>query len=177
MAINLLPHDLQVEHKIKNQQLVANIISVALLILMITGVVVLFSYRVYLSRQMNDVNSQVNDLATQVNKYKSVEGTLKAIQLKLGKVRDSIAKNYPYGTIVDDLQLMAGNDVQITGVTVQKQENFILEGATDSLTNLATYLKNLDEQGEHYTGTKINKINFNNKSFQYTFAINFVYKP
>ncbi len=177
MAINLLPQNLKKAQERDRQQTIASALSVTFLIILISAVGILFSYRVFVTRQYNDFKDQIDDLTVQLKQFEGVEGTLKAIHLKTEKIRDIFEKHYPYGEVLEDLDARSGDQIEIVEVEVLEQDNFAVLAATDSLPTMAEYLKVLDQEIPEYQNVKVEEIEFNTDDFRYELTIKFQYVP
>jgi len=177
MTINLLPSDLQKEQKRSNRSFVAGGLSVAFLVALIVVVSVIFSYRFVVTKEFNQVTSDLNDLKVLVAEKKSEEGNLKAIHTKLEKIDEIFNKHYPYGTILEDLDARTGGSIELEDVMIEEQDRFVLIGSTDSLNELASYLKQVDEEIDEYTDFVLRRLQFNETDFRYLFEFEFTYIP
>lgn len=177
MAINLLPQNLEKAQKQGRQQAVASAVSVAFLIILISVVAILFSYRVFVTRQFNDASAKVDQLTADLSKFKNVEGIIKAIHLKTNKVNEIFTKHYPYGDVLEDLRSHTGSEIEIVRLNLQTQDRFSVTGATNTLPDLANYIKYLDEDRKEYADVSITDIKFNTDDFRYEFTVNFKYVP
>ncbi|NTV31163.1 hypothetical protein HGA91_04280 [candidate division WWE3 bacterium] len=175
-AINLLPKDVLHQQKREKQQMLVGSFSTSVLVVVIVVIVGMFGFRVYLNRQYSDVNDQLTDLRARVSDQKTVEGTLQSIHLKIDKIREIFAKNYPYGEILEDLSNRAGDKVKILSVELKNQDNFTVSGKAETLPDLATYAKNVDEASDKYQKVQLTKINFDKEDFKYGFSMEFVYQ-
>lgn len=176
MPINLLPQDLQKEHTRRDRNRLVIVVSVTLLLLFVGLVGVLFSYRVSLNRQLDGVTLKLNDVNKQVEKYRLVEGVLQAVQLKTRKLNDALILRQPYDRVLTDIQTAAVGKIELIGVSLSDGNQFEMQGKVQSLTNLAEYLRSLEEQGDEYIGLKVKKIAFDSSDFQYSFTITFTYQ-
>lgn len=177
MTINLLPSDIQSKQKRDKQTFVASGLSIAFLVTLIVAVSVVFSYRFVVTREFNQVTNDLNDLKTLVADKKAEEGNLKAIHTKLEKIDEIFTKHYPYGTILQDLDARTGPSIILDDVVVENQDTFTLIGSTDSLNELASYLKQVDEEIEEYTNFTLERLQFNETDFRYLFEFQFTYVP
>lgn len=175
-AINLLPEDILHQQRRDKQRGILGSFSTVMLIMVIVVMSGLFGYRVFLSRQFSQVSTQLNDLRARVGEQKQVEGTLQSIHLKIDKIREIFAKNYPYGEILEDLNNRAGGKVQILSVELKNQDSFTVSGKAETLPELADYAKSVDEASDQYRNVQLTKINFDKEDFKYGFSMEFVYQ-
>ncbi|NCS32484.1 hypothetical protein GW793_03235 [bacterium] len=177
MPINLLPQDLQKQQESNQQQFVANIVSVVLLVILFASVGIIFSFRVFVTRDYVDVNSNLDEVRQQVTAQEAIEGTLKAIHLKTEKLTEIFDKNYPYGKTFEMIDANKSDSIVFTTVSVENQDSISIEGSTSSLPDLAVFMKFLDKESPDYKGVELTKLNFNDQDFTYLFSIHFDYVP
>ena len=176
MAINLLPSNLQQEQEKSGQKVVTNAVSVSALIILIAGLGVLFSYRVFLTRQLSEVTTQLNELSRDVEKQRIIEGALQSIHLKLSRVQPSLEGRFSYGQIVDDLSQLSFDQIQLDAIEVGQDNRFVVSGNTGSLVQLADYLRGLKDISPNYQQVRVTRMSFDGTEFIYHFVIEFVYQ-
>lgn len=177
MPINLLPQDLQKKQEHKRQQKTADIISVLILIILIVSLGVLFAYRVVVVGQANEISTSLGEVRIQIEKQKVVEGTLKAIHLKLNQIREALTQRLPYGDILGDLSEYSGQRIEITKISVKKKDQFEITGKTDSLTQIAEFMNRIETYHSEYRSLSVDKISFNDNDYTYQFNLSFAYSP
>lgn len=177
MAINLLPKDVQSAQEQGQQQLIATIISIVVLIIVLATIVVTYSFRVFVTRDYDDVFKSVSDLKQQINSKQTVEGTLKAIHLKTEKLTEIFGKNYPYGVILETLDAHRPQTITLETVGVEDQDKISLSGSTSSLVDLALFMKYINEEVVTYKNLSLTLLNFNEQDFTYAFTLTFTYVP
>jgi len=177
MAINLLPQDLQKEHAQRDKKTLVVTVSVVLLLLFGALAGILFSYRVFSTRQLDEVTLKFNDVNKQVEKYRLTEGVLRAVKLKLEKLDDIFDTRYPYDRILQQIQAAATEKVEIIEVNVTDGNQMEVSGKAQALIDLADYLRFLEGSEEAYHNFELSKIAFDANDFRYSFVLDFEYLP
>lgn len=175
MDINLLPEKLQDEQTLKHTQFYVNVATLVILGALLIAVVVTYIYRFSMDQSYKSATEEVTRLEQQVQDKRIVEGTLKGVQLKLAKIREVLAESYPYGQIMEDLELSASDQLEITEVEVVDKDHFIVSGSADSLPALADYLALLDEQHDEYNDLRVTTLRFKKDDFRFDFSFLFDY--
>ena len=175
MAINLLPSNLQSAQKVRSLRVVLNAVSVGMLVLLSATVMILFSYRVVVTKEFNEIEANVKDVSTQVVQKQSLEWYLASVQSKVEGVNAFTETQYPCGDVLEELQILAGEAVGIDSVAIDDKQNISVGGHVSRLVDLAGYVKILDQEDLPYKNIYIGELRFNENDFSYWFEFSFVY--
>ena len=176
MAINLLPKNLQSARVQRNYRVIANAVSIALLVLLVTGVMVLFSYRYTVTKEYDTLNQQVQELQDQIGQQKDNEWFLSSIHTKIAGASTILQSQPPQGYILEDIKIRADQLVEILDLAISEENHLILEGSGETLDSIAEYVDKLVNSEFGYLNIKVTALSFNQIDFNYTFQLEFDYQ-
>lgn len=158
-GINLLPQEIQKERRSADRAVMLNAVSVAALVMLGSVVLVLFSYRLYLSRQVQDLDSQIQAASKQVQDQKEVEGRLRAVQQKLARLGQVWARPRAHAQAMADLQEVAGESSRIVSLTYDEETGgFTARLTVPSVSGAAALLESLEEKD--YEKVRLTSVQF-----------------
>lgn len=146
-GINLLPQEIQKEREAADRAVLINAVSVAALVVLGSLVLVLFSYRVYLSRQVNDLDDQLSTVTSQIQEKRTLEGKLQSLHGKLDVLGEVFAARSPYPAVLTDLQAAFDGRGGIGSVTLENEKAVQVSAKANSLSGLADVLASLEKAG------------------------------
>lgn len=134
------------------------------------------SYRFTVTREYNDIVKRYDDYKKQVDNYKDAEVYLTNVKNKVNVAKSFIDTQSPYGDIVEDLQLNAGDQIQLNNIALDKDVNITIDGSADDLASLARFYKLLNKDGSNYIQVSLNRLSFDSREYNYTFALSMMYQ-
>jgi hypothetical protein len=175
MAINLLPQNLQKIQKHRNYKLISVSSSLVLLIALVAATAGVFSYRYVVTKQYSSLENEVSALVDQIEQKKTTEWYLSSVQDRTFTVSGFLDSRLPFGDVVRELEARSGDFVELQNVTVGDNGSIEIEGVTASLTELASYAEIISSNSEVFSNIFIDKLRFNNREYEYSFAMNIKY--
>lgn len=169
-GINLLPQEILEEHKTRDRIFLINVTSVAVLVILVSLVLMLFSYRLYLTRQEDDLKSQLSTVTHQIEKKRLVEGKLQSLHRKLNLLGEIFTGRPPYPVILGDLQEALGEKGNLDSVSVKEDGKTMVQVNVVALADLADALARLEEKG--YRGLEIKSVRFSGERGVFRAEIN-----
>ncbi|MCA9391842.1 hypothetical protein KC614_01390 [candidate division WWE3 bacterium] len=177
MAINLLPRQLQTQQARSGRQVIANAVSIVLLVILTVSVAVLFSYRVAVTKQYSALRDQVRELSDQVSTKTSedVEWLLKNIHERITTVQGVQAKQYTYGDMLEVLKQYAGDGINFDTVSVTAVDDISISGSTRSLIELAGFVKIMNKEEVPFKDVVLSDLRLDETDYSYIFSISLGY--
>ena len=118
--INLLPQILQEEQKTARIRLLANTVSVIVLILFSTFLAVCFSYRLRLTKNLTSLNQEIGSLEQDIAKFREEEGLYRFLTLKIDAFAENLKERQIYGSNVKKIREIFTNTANIEKMTIEK---------------------------------------------------------
>lgn len=139
--INLLPEELKRKQKLKKIYFLANLLSITFFLILSAVLLTLFSYRHYVTADLNSSVIEADQLRSQLRTLRSNEGLYRYIQIKVSYIDQNLSARPQYGEKLSRLQEIVQDAITIRNLEMDNEGKVLLSGEAESFVVLAETLK------------------------------------
>lgn len=171
-TINLLPEQLRKKQKIKRIYFFVNLFSIALLFILSSILLALFSYRHQVTSSLNSLTIEADHVRSQLERLRNNEGLYRYIKIKVTYLGEKLNTRPLYGDKLFRIQEVAKDSISIVDLEMDHEENIVLSGETESFATLANTLLVLTTEENLLHDLELTKLGKEKETGKISFTIN-----
>ncbi|MCL5411360.1 MAG: PilN domain-containing protein [Patescibacteria group bacterium] len=141
--LNLLPETLGQETKAEEKKKFSTLLSLGVLLLAGVGVLFLFAFQMMKRNELANINTSLDTKAKSVGELNEVEGTVRALDIKLNRLSQVFNSSIDNSKVLQDLTGLTNKDITVTDVSFNGNSLFVVGGLAASSQGFNDFLTNL----------------------------------
>ena len=175
-AINLIPHEEQVEQTKSQLVQLSTYIMVGVFILVLAVSAYLFYLTLNLKKENTAFDTKIENLRAQVKTMSTVEISARNLQARLDAISSFYKTRYYYSTLLKELYARVPSSISIEDFVIA-EGTITLSGSSDNFMAISGFISGLTKDNKYFTSVTLNSASFQERNNRVNFLIVVSYDP